>query len=165
MSLQSTSNRGFTDHRQSVSETDCTGPYAPGDLGAYDHTGSNGQATQILTNPTGPNMATQALIAFVSADAARKVFENQRRQWTACAGRTFTLTVPNETPTRWTFGPLSTPDGNLAMTFAAQARSSAGIQRVLAVCNNIIIDVAAEALDVGNQGVDIAKAIAAKIPH
>jgi len=47
----------------------------------------------------------------------------------------------------------------------AQARSSAGIQRVLGVCNNIIIDVAAEALDVGNQGVDIAKAIAAKIPH
>ena len=165
MIVQSTSNRGFIDNRPFVSEKDCTGPYAMADLGAYGNTGSIGTATQVLTNPTGPNMAGQAVIAFVSADAARKVFEDQRRQWSACAGRTFTLTSPNETPKRWTFGPLTTLDGNLVMTFTGQGRSSAGVQRVLTARNNIIIDVAAEALDVGGQGVAIVNAIAAKIPQ
>jgi eukaryotic-like serine/threonine-protein kinase len=51
------------------------------------------------------------------------------------------------------------------MRFTAQARSSAGVQRVLAVRNNIIIDVAANGLNVGDQGVAIVRAIAAKIPQ
>jgi eukaryotic-like serine/threonine-protein kinase len=165
MIVQNTSSNGFTDDTPAISEKDCTGPYAPADLGAYAHTGSIGSQLQMVANPSGPNMAEQAVIAFFSADAAHRVFDDQRRQWSVCAGRTFTLTVPNETPSRWTFGPLTTPDGNLVMTFSAQARSSAGVQRVLAVRNNVIIDVAANGLNVGNQGVDIVKAIVAKIPQ
>jgi eukaryotic-like serine/threonine-protein kinase len=165
MIAESTSINGFTDDTPAISEKDCTGPYAPADQSAYVHTGSIGSQLQILTNPAGSNMATQAVIAFFSADAARKVFDDQRQHWAACAGRTFTVTVPNETPSRWTFGRLTTPGGNLVMTFTAQARSSAGVQRVLTVRNNIIIDVAANGLNVGDQAVVIANAIAAKMPQ
>jgi serine/threonine-protein kinase len=110
-------------------------------------------------------MATQAVIAYASADAARKVFDDQRRQWSSCAGRSFTLTVPNEMPSRWTFGPLTTPDGSLVMTFTAQVRSSVGVQRVLTAWNNFIIDVAVNGVNVGDRGVDVKNAIAAKIPQ
>ncbi|OBA81915.1 hypothetical protein A9W99_13110 [Mycobacterium sp. 1164966.3] len=165
MVVQSASSNGFTDDTPSVSDKDCTGPYAPADRGAYGNTASIGSQVQILTSPTSPDMATQAVIAYVSADAARKVFDDQRRQWSSCAGRSFTLTVPNETPSRWTFGPLTTPDDSLVMTFTAQARSSVGVQRVLTARNNFIIDVAVNGLNVGDRGVDVKNAIAAKIPQ
>jgi eukaryotic-like serine/threonine-protein kinase len=165
MVVSNSSSNGLTDDTPSISEKDCTGPYAPADMGALGHAGSIGSQIQILTNPAGPNGAAQAVLAFPSADAAQRVLADQRRQWSACSGRTFTLTIPNESPTRWTFGPLTTPDGSLVMTFTAEARSSAGCQRVLAARNNVIIDVAANGFNVGNHGVDIANAIAAKIPQ
>jgi len=165
MTVSSSSSHGLTDNTPAISEKDCTGPYSPADLGALGRAGSIGSLIQILTNPTGPNGAAQAVLAFPSADAAQRALADQRRQWSACSGRSFTLTNPGETPTRWTFGPLTTPDGSLVMTFTAQARSSVGCQRVLAARNNVLIDVAANGFNIGNRGVDIANAIAAKIPQ
>ncbi|MDT5347991.1 MAG: eukaryotic-like serine/threonine-protein kinase, partial [Mycobacterium sp.] len=165
MVVSNSSSNGLTDDTPFISDKACTGPYAPADLGAFGHAGSIGSQLQILSNPTGPNGAAQAVLAFPSADAAQRVLADQRRQWSACAGRTFMLTTPNETPTRWKFGPLTAPDGSLVMTFTAEARSSAGCQRVLAARNNVIIDVAANGFNVGDHGVDILNAIAAKIPQ
>lgn len=163
MLVKSSSSNGFTDDNPEISEKDCTGPYAPADQAAYAHTGSIGSQLELLTNPSGANMVSQAVIAFFSADAARKVFDEQRGHWSACAGRTFTLTVANQSPSRWTFGPLTTPDGDLVMAFTANAASSARVQRVLAVRKNTIIDVATNGLN--DTGIDIAKRIAAKIPQ
>jgi eukaryotic-like serine/threonine-protein kinase len=164
--VTSTSANGLTDDTPYISEKDCTGPYAPADAGAYDHvTTKLASQLQILQDPDGPDAGTQMVMAFPSADAAQTVLAEQRQHWQACAGRTFALTTPNETPKNFTFGPLTTPDGNLAMTFTALGRSSAGCQRALGVRNNIIIDVAASGFNIGNHGLDMLNAIAAKIPQ
>ncbi len=166
MKVTNSSSNGLTDDTPYISEKDCTGPYAPADEGAYGQVRSKiGSQLQILQNPDGPNGAAQMVMAFPSADAAQTVLADQRRQWSACAGRTFALTMPNETPKSFTFGPLTTLDGNLVMTFTAEGRSSAGCQRALGVRNNIIIDVSALGFNVDNHGVDILNAIAAKIPR
>ncbi|GLD21500.1 hypothetical protein Mkiyose1385_55990 [Mycobacterium kiyosense] len=164
MKVSDSSSHGFTDNTQFVSDKECTGPYSPGDLGAFGRSGSIGSQLQLLTNPDGPNAVEQAVIAFPSASAAQQVLAAQQRQWQACSGRTFTVTTPSETPSDWTFGPLTTSGGTLVMSFVARLRSSVSCQRTMAVRNNVIIDIAVNGLNVGNHGVDVLNAIAAKIP-
>lgn len=164
MMVQASSN-GLTDDGPVVSEKDCTGPYAPADLGAFGSSGYLSLRVQLLKDPNGPSGAEEVVIAFPSASAAEQVLAQQRQQWAACSGRTFTLTMPNEPPHQFTFGPLSSPDDAVAMTLTPPDRSSAGIQRALAARRNIIIDVAAIGFNVGNRGLDILNAIAAKIPQ
>jgi PknH-like extracellular domain len=83
----------------------------------------------------------QAVIAFPSADEAKRLLAAQKSQWTSCAGRTLT------------------------MTQEMKARRGIGCQRALAVRNNVAIDISACRYDVTNQAVDILNAIAVKIPH
>ncbi|QLL10541.1 sensor domain-containing protein [Mycobacterium vicinigordonae] len=164
MTVSDSSSHGFTDDTPYISDKECTGPYAPADQGAFGRSGSVGAQLQLLSNPDGPNAVEQAVIAFPSAAAAQQVLAEQQRQWSACSGRTFTVTTPNETPTPWTFGPLTTPGGTLVMSFTSQVRSSVSCQRAMAARNNVIVDVAANGFDVGNHGVDVLNAIVAKVP-
>ncbi|MGH3556563.1 MAG: serine/threonine-protein kinase PknH/PknJ [Mycobacterium sp.] len=155
----------FANSASYISDKDCTGPYQPADLASYTNTGSTGSQLQFLQNPAGADAVQQAVIAFPTADAAQKVFADRRQTWAACAGRTFTLTLPNETPHRWNFSPLTTPDGNLVMTASQEGRNYMGCQRALTARNNVIVDVGSCSFSTDKKGVDILNAIAAKIPH
>ena len=164
MQVTESSADTFVDASSYISEKDCTGPYEPGDQAAYANTGTLGSQFQYLQNLAGPEAVQQAVIAFPTAAAAQKVLADQRQKWSACAGRTFTLSLPNETPHRWTFSPLTIPDGTLVLTTSREGTSYAGCQRALAARNNVIIDVGACKLGLDKKGVDILNAIAAKIP-
>jgi PknH-like extracellular domain len=154
----------FSDGSAYISEKDCAGPYQPGDNAAYANTGSTGSQFQYLQNPGGHEAVQQAVIAYSTADAAQKVLADQHQKWSACAGRTFTLTLPNESPHRWSFSPLTTPDGALVLTTSREGKSYFGCQRALTARNNVIIDVGSCKLSLDKKGLEILNAIAAKIP-
>jgi hypothetical protein len=148
-----------------ISAKDCTGPYQPADLTTYTNTGSIGSQLQFLKNPTGGEAVQQAVIAFPTAAAAQKVLADQHQTWSACAGRTFTLTLPNETPHQWTFSQLTTPGGNLVLTTAREGKSYMGCQRTMTARNNVVVDVGSCSFSPDKKGVDILNAIAEGIPR
>jgi eukaryotic-like serine/threonine-protein kinase len=154
----------WTDGSPYISDKDCTGPYEPADQATYLNSGAVASHFQQMENPAGPEAVQQAVIAFPTADAAQKVLADLHQKWAACAGRTFTVTLPREAPHRWSFSPLSTPNGTLVLTTSREGRSYAGCQRALAARNNVIIDVGACNMSVDKKGVEILNAIAAKIP-
>jgi eukaryotic-like serine/threonine-protein kinase len=147
-----------------MSDKDCTGPYEPADQATYVNSGAIASHFLAMENPAGPEAVQQAVIAFPTADAAQKVFAALHEKWSACAGRTFTVTLPHEAPHQWRFSPLTTPGDALALTSSREGRSEAGCQRALAVRNNVIIDVGACNMSLDKKGVEILNAIAAKVP-
>jgi hypothetical protein len=155
----------FANSAAYISDKDCTGPYQPADAGTYSSAGTTGAQFQFLQNPTGAEAVQQAVIAFPTAADAQNLLATQQQKWSACAGRTYTLTLPNSSPHRWNFSPLTTPDGTLVMTSAQQGKSYMGCQRALAARNNIIIDVGSCQFSANQKGVDILNAIVAKVPR
>jgi serine/threonine-protein kinase len=153
-----------------IVEKDCVGAWVPAQRIVYAATGWTAAKEQTLSGPMGSPMAiTQTVIAYASADAARKVVEDQVPQWSACSGRTVTL-VPQEnfkTAVHLTFGPLVNTDGIVSMVQSSpdMSTNNLGSQRALAARGNVVIDVAISRPDVTNEAVDVLNAIAAKIPH
>jgi eukaryotic-like serine/threonine-protein kinase len=163
MQVVESSNGSFSDGSAYISEKDCAGPYQPGDQGVYANSGWNASAFQFLRNLAGPEAVQQAIIAFPSVEAAQKVFNEQREKWAACAGRLFMLSLPNEVPKRWNFGPLTTSDGKLLMTASRENAAYMGCQRGLATRDNIIVDVGACNFSLDKKAGEILDAITAKI--
>jgi hypothetical protein len=109
------------------------------------------------------------VVEFPTAAAAQKLLADQTTQWAACSGTPFTLNYANVAPQQWKFGPLTKTATVISMTQALndprQTPSTGGCQRALAVRNNVVADVWACRLGLSNQGVDLANAILANIPH
>jgi eukaryotic-like serine/threonine-protein kinase len=157
------------DDSKKLLQKDCIGVAAPDQHLVYADTGWTGARSQGLRNGgNGPRAfaVIQAVIAFPSADDAKKLLALQKSQWTSCAGRTLTLVFPvPPSPQLWTAGTPADTGGTLTMTQEMKAGRGMGCQRALAVRNNVAIDISACRYDVTNQAVDILNAIAAKIPH
>ncbi len=157
------------DDSSKVLQKDCIGIAAPDQHLVYADTGWTGARSQALRNGgDGPRAfaVIQAVIAFPSAQEAKKLLAAQKSQWTSCSGRTLTLVFPSPpSPQLWTVGTPADTDSTLTVT--QQLRDGGGMecQRALAVRNNVAIDVSACRYDVTNQAADIVTAIAAKIPH
>lgn len=147
-----------------ISDKECTGPYEPADRETYLNSGAVASQFQAMENPAGPEAVQQALIAFPTAAAAQQLFAAQHEKWSACAGRSYTVTIPPQPPRQWSFSALSTPGGTLVLTTIREARKEAGCQRALAARNNIIIDVGACNMSLDKKGLEILNAIAAKVP-
>jgi len=157
------------DDSPKVLQKDCIGVVAPDQHLVYADTGWTGARSQALRNAgDGPRAfaVIQAVVAFPSAEAAKKLLAAQKSQWTSCSGRTLTLVLPTPpSPHLWTAGTPADTDGTLTMTQELKDGRGMECQRALAVRNNVAIDVSACRYDVTNQAADILNAIAAKIPH
>jgi eukaryotic-like serine/threonine-protein kinase len=157
------------DDSQKLLQKDCIGVAAPDQHLVYADTGWTGARSQALRNGgDGPRAfaVIQAVIAFPSADEAKRLLGAQRSQWISCTGRTLTLVFPAPpSPQLWTAGKPRDIDGTLTMTQEMKDGGGMDCQRALAVRNNIAIDISACRYDVTNQAVDILNAIAAKIPQ
>jgi eukaryotic-like serine/threonine-protein kinase len=157
------------DDSQKLLQKDCIGVAAPDQHLVYADTGWTGARSQALRNGgDGPRSfaVIQAVIAFPSADEAKKLLAAQKSQWTSCSGRTLTLVFPAPpSPQLWTAGTPADTDGTLTMTQEMRDGGGMDCQRALAVRNNVAIDISACRYDVTNQAADILNAIAARIPH
>jgi hypothetical protein len=103
----------------------------------------------------------QALVYFPSAKLAGAFFTASAQQWPACRQYTHT-----QTNSLWAVGPISNTNGTLSTT-ATQLNAKApgwGCGRVLAVRNNVVIDVNTCSANPTDSAVNIANQIAAKVP-
>jgi eukaryotic-like serine/threonine-protein kinase len=157
------------DDSQKLLQKDCIGVMAPAQHMVYADTEWTGVRSQALRNAgDGPRSyaVIQAVIAFPTVEAAKKLLAEQESQWTSCSGRTLTLVFPAPpTPQLWTAGTPADTDGTLAMTQTMKDGGGMQCQRALAVRNNVAIDISACRYDIADQAVDIVNQIAAKVPH
>jgi hypothetical protein len=154
--------------RREIAEADCASAWNAGQDSVYAGTGETGAYSQARRADEKPlrHIADEAVIAYPNADAAAKVVAKQFAQWSACSGRTVTLTPPPPRAARlFTFGPVTNTSGVLSMTQTSVDNAIWGCQRALAARSNVVIDIRACRPDTTNQAVDILDAIAAKIPH
>jgi hypothetical protein len=158
----------IADNRREIAEADCLGAWNAGQQSVYAGTGDTGAYSQSLRADEKPvrHIADQAVIAYPNADAAAKVVARQFSRWSACSGRTVTLTPPPPRASRlFTFGPVTNTSGVLSMTQTSVDNAIWGCQRALTARSNVVIDIRACRPDTTNQAVDILAAIAAKIPR
>jgi eukaryotic-like serine/threonine-protein kinase len=155
-----------------IAQKNCLGAYAPVQAVVYADTGWTAMRGQAIHEPGDVPIAFevfQAVVEFPTAAAAQKLLADQTTQWAACSGTPFTLNYANVAPQQWKFGPLTKTATVISMTQALndprQTPSTGGCQRALAVRNNVVADVWACRLGLSNQGVDLANAILANIPH
>ncbi len=156
------------DNQREIAEADCLSAWNAGQHSVYAGTGETGVYSQTLRAGEKPvrHFANQAVIAYPTAVAANRVVANQFAQWSACSGRTVTLTPPPpRTPRLFTFGPVTNTGGVLSVTQTSVDNAIWGCQRAVAARRNVVIDIRACRPDTTNQAVDILDAIAAKIPH
>ena len=149
------------------SDPPCVGVWMPAEHAAYASTGWIAvQAQRLHDDSDKPfsHEAFQAVVSFPSAAVAAKMLADQTAQWSACAGRSFTIGAPNPTQHR-TFGQLSTTAGTLAIASTLDGSLHEVCQHALTVRNNLAIDAAVCRIDTTNQGVDLLNAIAAKVPQ
>ena len=150
----------------------CVGAYAPAQASVYADTGYTAIRAQAVHEPGDVPIAfeiLQAVAEFPTAAAADKLLLDQTAQWAACSGTDFTLTYSGMAPQGWKFGPLITRPTVISMKNAPtdpnNRPNTGGCQRAMAIRNNVVADVWACRMGLSNQGVDLANAILAKVPH
>lgn len=153
-----------------LDDNECLSLEAPAQKAVYANTGWIGVQTLGVRNPEGTiatHMVIEAVIAFPGAAAAGKILADQTAHWSACSGRTLTVSQPTGNPPtppqRWTVGPLTHGDSTLALTSVLENGHGLSCQRALANRSNIIVDVGACREDIANQALDMLDAIVGKI--
>lgn len=149
---------------------ECLSVEAPAQRVVYANTGWTGVQTLGVKSPEGAiatHLVIEAVIAFPSAAAAGKTLADQTAHWSACSGRTITVSQPTGNPPtppqRWTVGPLTHGDGTVAVTDLLEHGHGLSCQRAVGARHNIVIDVGACREDIANQALDMLTAIAGKI--
>lgn len=156
--------------RGESTEAHCMGLLAPAQVSVYGGTGSTGVETRGLISPdNGGNshLVIESVIGYPTPAAAGKVLATQTTDWTGCSNRTLSVAVAapaGAPPLSVNVTPLNRANDILSLTETIEHASGLSCQRALAARSNVIIDVAACRDDVTNQAVDLAQAIAGKIP-
>jgi len=159
------------DETSVIDNKNCVGTFAPAQISVYDTTGWTAARAQAIHEPGPVPIAfevLQAVIEFPTADAARKLLSEQKAQWSKCAGSEFTTTYPDSNPQHWRFGPVNQTGDVIFIAHHLLDRNvsqTGECQRALAVRDTVVADVWACRVSITNQGVELAKAILAKIPH
>jgi eukaryotic-like serine/threonine-protein kinase len=155
-----------------IAQKKCVGAYAPAQASVYADSGYTAIRTQAVHEPGDVPIAfeiLQAVAEFPTAAAADKLLLDQTAQWAACSGTDFTLTYSGMAPQGWKFGPLITRPTLISMKNAPSdpnnKPNTGGCQRAMAIRNNVVADVWTCRIGLSNQGVDLANAILAKVPH
>ena len=149
---------------------DCVSLSAPGQQSVYAGAGWTGVQTKGLRSPPGPidsDEVLETVVAFSTARAAETFFANQIAQWSSCAGRTVTVTLPaapGVAPVqRWTTAAVTRPEQALVVRTSLEGGHGLSCQRAVAVRSNVIIDVGVSRFDVADQAVAVLNGIAGRI--
>lgn len=154
-----------------IDKKNCIGAFSPAESAVYGTTSWTAARLQAVHEP-GPVPISfevvQAAIEFPTAEAARKLLADQAIQWSACAGTGYTATWPGASPAPWKFGALAKTSTGISLPqhFDGPGLLGTGAcQRALEIRNNVVADVWACRVSIDNQGVDLAHAIIARLPH
>jgi PknH-like extracellular domain len=154
------------DHSELLPNLNCLGIWQVGEKTIYDPSGYNGIRGQVLREPDTDNWnsrVVQAVVSYPSADAAKKFFGESADRWSHCSNHQVNMTQSGHSKITLTFGSLTKTDTALTMSVSSGG-GGASCQRVLAVDNNLIVDVSACGHSITNQANSLVSKLEASIP-
>ena len=106
----------------------------------------------------------QAAVAFPDAASAQELFAGQEAAWSRCDDRRVDLRDPGDPDAHyWSLNTATEQHGVLTITRSQEDTPGWSCQRVMTVTNNVVVDLAACAMDVNDRGVELALLIVDKI--
>jgi PknH-like extracellular domain len=149
-------------HSNLLPNKNCLGIWEVGEAAIYGDglSGFRGQDLQQPATGDWEDRVVQAVASYPGTDAARAFFAASADRWSKCTNHRVNMTLNDkQLPSLW-FGNLTKTDTELAIPVTeGQGENQKSCQRVLAVANNVIIDVAA----CSRNATDQAATVAAKI--
>ncbi|WP_157896008.1 sensor domain-containing protein [Mycobacteroides salmoniphilum] len=142
----SESSDALLDDSACLTARDCLAAFIPAQLAAYRQSGWTGTRIHTLIENTDGRPGTsaaqiiEAVIDFPSAAAATEAQRTQAQLWAAAASCTVTYRH-GERDSSWLFGPLSNTGPTLAIRRTQEDGGGWAVQRALAACDTVIIDV------------------------
>jgi len=157
-----------SDHRDLLPNLNCLGIWQIGETAIYGPSGFTGLRGQVLRSPDTEVwnfFVIQAVASYASVAAARKFFADSADRWDKCSNhRVNMISVGQRQSTTFLFGALNKTDTELTIPVNSTGVGGRACQRALAVDNNVIIDVAACGLTIGDQASSLVSKIEAAIP-
>jgi PknH-like extracellular domain len=146
-------------HSNLLPNKNCLGIWEVGEATIYGDnlSGFRGQDLQQPATGAWDDRVVQAVASYPGTDAARAFFVASSDRWSKCTNHRVNITLNDQQlPSLW-FGNLTKTDTELAIPVTeGGGESQKSCQRVLAVANNVIIDVAACSRNATDQAATIA---------
>ncbi len=155
------------DHSILMPNLNCLGIWEIGEKAIYGPSrfaAVRGQAMREPHTDAWDSRVEEAVVSFLSANAANKFYEESSDRWSKCTNHTVNLTVNGHPRTTYSFGGLTKTGDELTMPMSRTGYDGRSCQRSLALDNNVIIDVAACSQAVTNQAHSIVDKIRSRIP-
>ena len=160
----------MSDHRNLLPNLNCLGIWQVNEAGVYGRDGWIALRQELLRSPDTDawrTLVVQSIVNYPSTDAAREFFTQSADRWSKCTNHNVNITLNDQPLPKWRSGELTRTDTTLAIPFTrGEATGVASCQRVLAVDDNVIVDVQACSRDAGpvTTASAVADAITAKLP-
>lgn len=171
MGTAMTPHRSFSqtsDHRDLLPNLNCLSIWQIGETSIYGPSNFTAIRGQVLRAPDSDiwnSLVIQAVTSYASADAAKKFFADSADRWSKCSNHKVNMMATSQGQTTFVFGALTKTDTELTMPVNSSGPGGRACQRAFAVDNNVIIDVAACGLTIGDQANSIVSKIEANIPR
>jgi hypothetical protein len=137
----------MSDHRNLLPNLNCLGIWQVNEAGVYGEDGWIALRQELLRSPDTDDWQTlvvQSVVNYPSTDAAHDFFTESSDRWSKCTNHNVNITLNDKPLPKWRSGELTTTGDELAIPFTrGDASGVASCQRVLAVDDNVIIDVQA----------------------
>lgn len=146
-----------------LSNLDCLGALDPIEEPIYAGSGNKGVRGQQLHAADNALRVYEAAVGFPNAEKAKAFVAKQAEQWKACAGQAVTLTSEQGKEFHWTFGDLTGTPPTITQVRMPGDPSRPACQRVLSAVSDVVFDVEACAVNVADQGSQIAQKMAANV--
>ena len=161
----------MSDHRNLLPNLNCLGIWQVNEAGVYGADGWIALRQELLRSPDTDNWHTlvvQSVVNYPSTDAAHEFFTQSTDRWSKCTNHNVNITLNDQPLPKWRSGELTKTDTQLAIPFTRGSGNGVdSCQRVLAVDNNVIIDVEACTRDVSTvtKAAAVADEIESKLPR
>ncbi len=159
------------DHRNLLPNLNCLGIWQVNEAGVYGADGWIAVRQELLRSPDTDNWHTlvvQSVVNYPSTEAARDFFTQSTDRWSKCTNHNVNITLNDKPLPKWRSGELTNTDTQLAIPFTrSSANGVDSCHRILAVDNNVIIDVQACTRGVSSvtKAAAVADEIESKLPR
>ena len=157
----------MNDHRGLLQNRNCLSIWQTDEAVIYESSGSNAVRRQLLRAPDTDqwtDRVVQSVVSFPSAEAARAFLAASSDRWSKCTNHRLNITINDQRQPAWMSGDLNKTDTVLTIPVTRgsgdQFRSC---QRILAVDNNVVIDVEACSAHETEQAGAIVRKIESKV--
>src|SRR3954465_10353062 len=142
----------MSDHRNLLPNLNCLGIWQVNEAGVYGKDGWIALRQELLRSPDTDDwhsLVVQSVVNYPSTEAAHDFFSQSADRWSKCTNHNVNITLNDKPLPKWRRGELTKTDNQLAIPFTrGSANGVDSCQRVLAVDDNVIIDVQACTRDV-----------------